>query len=394
MPSSKPQFRPGWPLYAAPGPTNVPDAVMHEIARPVEDFAAPEFQATTDACVRGLRDVLGGGAHLFFYAASGHGAWEASLVNLFSPGDRILMPESGIFSGFWAGMARGLGLVVETLPASWRHGISLDALAAALARDTTHRIRAVAVVHNDTASGVTLPAAEIGAVLRAANHPALYLLDVVSSAGSLPLAIDAWGVDAAIGASQKGLMTLPGVGFTVVSERALASHRAARLPRAYFDWTRMQARPFAHSLGTVPANLFRGLAAGLDLIAQEGLQATLTRHARLARATRAAIAAWGRAGQGVALYCLAPERASDSVSTILLPPGQTAAALRDYARNRLNVTFGGDLGLMSDRIFRIGHMGAINEAMLLGMLGAAELAMREAGIAHGPGLDAALAELA
>ncbi len=366
---------------------------MQAIARPVEDFAAAEFQSVYERCVHGLRAVVGSENEIFFYAAAGHATWEATFANLFSPGDTILMLESGIFSGFWTGIGRALGLTIVTLPADWRRGVDVERLDEALRQDTTHRISAVAVVHNDTASGVTLPAAEVRARLDAAGHPALLLLDIVSSAGSLPLALDAWGVDAAMGSSQKGLMTLPGIGFTIAGPRALARHQQARLPRAYFDWSRMLNRPLRHSLGTVPANLFRGLAAGLDLIAAEGLPAVLARHQRLAHATRAAIAAWGGAGQGPMLYCQHPARQSDSVSTILLPPGHTATPLRDVARARLNVCFGGDLGLMRDRIFRIGHMGDLNEAMLLGMLGAAELAMHQAGIPHAPGLAAAVQAL-
>ena len=390
MPHTRPPRPPGRPLYAAPGPTNIPDEVMQAIALPVEDFAAPDFLALYHQCVEGVRQVVGSRNEVFFYAAAGHATWEATFVNLFSPGDTILMLETGIFSGFWTGIGRAFGLNIKTLPADWRRGVDLDRLSEALAQDNAHRISAVAVVHNDTASGVTLSAAEVRARLDAVGHPALFLLDIVSSAGSLPLALDAWGVDAAMGSSQKGLMALPGIGFTVAGPRALARHAQARLPRAYFDWSRMLNRPLRHSLGTVPANLFRGLAAGLELLAAEGMHAVLARHRRLAGATRAAIEAWGGAGQGPVLYCQDPSRRSDSVSTILLPPGSAAGDLRAVARDRLNVNFGGDLGLMQDRIFRIGHMGEINEAMLLGMLGAAELAMHQVGIAHVSGINAAL----
>jgi alanine-glyoxylate transaminase/serine-glyoxylate transaminase/serine-pyruvate transaminase len=391
---TQPPRRPGRPLYAAPGPTNIPDSVLEAVARATTDFAAPAFREVYDAVEAGLRQVLGTGNALFFYAASGHATWEATFVNLFSAGDTVLMLESGIFSGFWTGIGRAFGLDIRTIPADWRRGADLDRLSEALRADRDHRIAAVCAVHNDTASGVTLPGAEIRERLDDAGHPALYVLDTISSAGSLPLALDEWGVDAAVGSSQKGLMALPGIGFTAVSDRALARHRGAGLPRAYVDWSRMLGRGMRHSLGTVPANLFLGLREGLRLIEREGLDAVLTRHAILAKSVRAAIAAWHGAGQGPALYCLNPARVSDSVSTILLPPGHAAAAFRAYASERLTVTFGGDLGLLDDRIFRIGHMGDLNEAMVLGMLGAAELSMQATGIPHQPGLAAALRVLA
>jgi alanine-glyoxylate transaminase/serine-glyoxylate transaminase/serine-pyruvate transaminase len=390
---------PGRPLYAAPGPTNIPHAVLEAVSRATTDFMAPNFQRLYDDCVDGLREILGAPtASLFFYAASGHGAWEATLANLLSPGERILMPHTGVFSGFWSSIAQSLGLDVQTLPADPRHGITMDALTEALREDTSHEIRAVCVVHNDTASGVTLPAAEIRAAIDAAGHPALYVLDVISSAASLPLHLDAWRVDAAIGSSQKGLMMLPGIAFTAVSKAGLAAHHKARLPRAYFDWTRMTTRPHAHSAGTVPSALFAGLHQSLALIQAETLPAVLARHIRLATAVRAAITAWRGAGQGAnegpELYCQSPTRASNSVSAILLPQGHTATRLRAIAATRYNLTLGGDLNHFADGLFRIGHMGDLNETMLLGILGATELALTQAAIPHRPGLAAALTALA
>jgi alanine-glyoxylate transaminase/serine-glyoxylate transaminase/serine-pyruvate transaminase len=384
---------PGRSLYAAPGPTNIPDAVLAAVAQATTDFMAPRFQQTYESCVASLQRVLGTTADLHFYASSGHGAWEATMANLFSPGDLLLMPQTGVFSGFWSGIARSLGLRVQMVEADPRLGIDLDDLSAALEADRGHAIRAVCVVHNDTASGVTLPAGAIRERMDAAGHPALYVLDVISSAGSLPLALDDWRVDAAIGSSQKGLMMLPGLGFAAVSAKAMAAHRVATLPRAYFDWSRMADRPHRHSAGTISAALFNGLRVALELIEAEGLDCVLARHARLGRAVRAAIAGWHDGGVGPALYCRDLDRASHSVSAILLPPGCTATAMRRVATERFNVTFGGDLGLLEDRLFRIGHMGDLNEAMLLGMLGAAELSLAEAGIPHGKGVAAALAML-
>jgi alanine-glyoxylate transaminase/serine-glyoxylate transaminase/serine-pyruvate transaminase len=421
---------PGRSFYAAPGPTNVPDSVLQAVAQATTDFMSTSFVPTYEACVAGLRQVLGTETDLHFYAASGHGAWEATLANLFSPNDRILMLETGVFSNFWSSIATGFALEVQTLQADWRQGIDLAALSQALHDDPSHRVQAVCVVHNDTASGVTLPAAEVRACLDEANHPALYLLDVISSAGCLPLELDAWRVDAAIGSTQKGLMMLPGLAFTAVSPRAMHRHRTASLPRAYFDWSRMLSRPHYHSAGTVSSAMFNGLRQSLSLIQSEGLDNVLSRHRRLARAVRAAIAAWGeagagqgiqtaafplppagRAGEGVTtsphaphlrptdsseamqLYCRNPGRASDSVSAILLPQGLTATPIRATAADRFNVTLGGDLGLHDDRLFRIGHMGDLNEAMILGVLGAVELSLTANAVPHGNGLSAALRAL-
>jgi alanine-glyoxylate transaminase/serine-glyoxylate transaminase/serine-pyruvate transaminase len=385
---------PGRSFYAAPGPTNVPDSVLQAVAQASVDFMSPGFANTYESCVAGIQHILGTTNPLHFYASSGHGAWEATFANLFSPGDRVLMLESGVFSGFWSSIGRGFKLDIQTVPADWRRGVDLADLAQALDDDTDRRIRAVCVVHNDTASGVTLPAGEIRACLDAADHPALFLLDTISSAGSLRLDLDAWRVDAAVGSSQKGLMMLPGLGFTAVSPRAMAQHRRATLPRAYFDWSRMLDRPHLHSAGTVSAAMFNGLRQSLTLIEAEGWDNVLRRHRRLAAAVRAAIHAWGADGQGLELYCRDPARASNSVSAILLPPGRAATPIRATSAERYHVTLGGDLGLFDDRLFRIGHMGDLNEAMVLGILGAAELSLTANAIPHASGLNAALAALA
>jgi alanine-glyoxylate transaminase/serine-glyoxylate transaminase/serine-pyruvate transaminase len=385
---------PGRSFYAAPGPTNVPDSVLQAVAQASIDFMSPGFVKTYDACVAGIQRTLGTRNALHFYASSGHGAWEATFANLFSPGDRLLMLDSGVFSGFWSSIGRGFQLDIQTLTADWRRGADLADLAQALHDDTDRRIRAVCVVHNDTASGVTLPAGEIRACLDAADHPALYLLDTISSAGSLRLDLDAWRVDAAVGSSQKGLMMLPGLAFTAVSPRAMVQHHRANLPRAYFDWSRMLDRPHLHSAGTVSAAMFNGLRQALALIEAEGWENVLARHRRLATAVRAAIHAWGKDGPGLELYCRDPARASHSVSAILLPPGLTATPIRVACAERFHVTLGGDLGLFEDRLFRIGHMGDLNEAMVLGILGAVELSLAANNVPHASGLDAALAALA
>ncbi|MDW8443130.1 MAG: aminotransferase class V-fold PLP-dependent enzyme [Acetobacteraceae bacterium] len=358
----------GRQFFANPGPTNIPDSILRAIDRPSQDFMEPAFVRLVLDCRARLLPILGSTtAEVFFMTASGHGAWEASLVNLFSPGDRLLMLESGYFSDSWTEMARRFGLSVETVPADRRRGVDPAAVAAALRADTAHRIKAVCAVHNETSTGVTLPLAEIRSAIDSARHPALLLADTISSLGSLPVRMDDWGVDVVVGGSQKGLMLPTGLAFCAVSPRALAAHREARLPRFYMDWSIMLTRPHRSFVGTIPTQMFHGLAEALALIEAEGLDALYARHARLASAVRAAVRAWA-ANDGPCLYCTDPARHSDSVTAVLMPEGYDAEALRAHAASRYNVSLGGGLGPLSGRVFRIGHMGDLNEPMVLGTL--------------------------
>jgi alanine-glyoxylate transaminase/serine-glyoxylate transaminase/serine-pyruvate transaminase len=314
------------------------------------------------------------------------------MVNLFSPGDQVLMIGGGFFSSQWAALSRKFGLAVEVLEVDWRTGVDLDRLKARLAADRGAEIKAVCAVHNETSTSVALPLPEIRAVIDAARHPALFLVDTISSLGCFEFRMADWGIDAVVGGSQKGLMLPAGLAFTAAGPRALAAHAQAKTPRFYFDWTAMLERRFRGFTGTVPITPFFGMVEALRLIEQEGIPAVWARHHRLAAATRAAVTAWGRSNRGPELYCRDPSRYSDSVTTILLPEGINADSLRALLLERFNVSTGGGLGTLSGKIFRIGHMGDLNEAMLLGTLGTVEMALKLAGIPHAPGGVAAAME--
>jgi alanine-glyoxylate transaminase / serine-glyoxylate transaminase / serine-pyruvate transaminase len=392
--TTQPRKPRGRQFFANPGPTNIPDSVLLATAHQTMDFNDPAFLEVYDACLEGLRRVLRTRQHVFLYTGSGHAAWEASLVNLLSPGDAVLILESGYFSESWARMAKDLGLEVRTVPADWRMGVDIAAVRAALAEDAARAIKAVCVVHNETATGMMIPIQEVRAALDAAGHPALLLGDTISSLGSLDFRMDEWGVDAAVGGSQKGLMLPTGMSFTGVSEKAMAAHATSRLPKHYFNWTNMLARRHRSFVGTVPTSFFYGLQESLRLIEEEGLENVLARHARLAEAVRRCVKRWS-GNNGPQLFCLNPARYSDSVTAVTMPEGHDADALRAVALGRFNLSLGGGLGPLGGRVFRIGHLGDLNEPMVLGTLSTVELAMRVAGVPHAPGgVDAAIAHLA
>ncbi|CAA9232301.1 MAG: Serine--glyoxylate aminotransferase [uncultured Craurococcus sp.] len=392
QPARKPRGR---QFFANPGPTNIPDSVLLAGAHQTVDFNDPNFIEVYTACVDGLKRVLKTTENIFLYTGSGHAAWEACLVNLLSPGDTVLIVESGYFSESWAKMAGDLGLEVQTVAADWRRGADPAAVQAALAADRAHAIKAVCVVHNETATGMTLPVQEIRAAMDATGHPALLLADTISSLGSLDFRMDEWGVDASVGGSQKGLMLHTGMSFNGVSAKAMEAHKASRLPKHYFNWTNMLARPHKSFVGTVPVSFFYALQESLRLIEQEeGLENVFARHRRLAGAVRAAVQHWS-GNNGPQLFCLNPARYSDSVTAIMMPEGFNADDLRGVALKRFNVSLGGGLGPLGGKVFRIGHLGDLNEPMILGTLSTVELAMKVAGIPHTPGgVDAAIAALA
>ena len=380
-------------FFANPGPTNIPDSVQHAIAHHTVDFMGAEFLELYEDCVAGLKRVLRTQHHLFMYTGSGHAAWEATLTNLLSPGDRILVIETGNFSEGWGKMAADLGLEVQTLAADWRRGVDYGALRAALADDTAHGIKALCAVHNETSTGVTLDLPRIRALLDETKHPALYLVDTISSLGSLEYRHDEWGVDAAVGGSQKGLMLPVGFGFTAVSEKGFAAHAGSKLPKHYFGWTTMLQRRHRSFVGTVPIALFYGLQESLRLIEEEGLDNVLARHRRLGEAVRRCVRHWS-GNDGPQLFCLSPERVSDSVTSILMPQGFDADTLRRRVLS-MNVALGAGLGRLQGQVFRIAHLGDLNEPMILGTLAATEVGLRLEGVPHAPGgVDAAMAWLA
>jgi alanine-glyoxylate transaminase / serine-glyoxylate transaminase / serine-pyruvate transaminase len=391
---SSPAKARGRHFFANPGPTNIPDSVLRAMDRNSIDFHDPEFVPVYDAAFAGVKRVLRTRQHLFMYNASGHGAWEASLTNLLSPGDTVLVLESGYFSEEWAAMARSHGLAVRMVAADWRRGVDIQDVRRALEADSAHAIKAVCVVHNETATGMMLPLPAIRAAMDASEHPALLLVDTISSLGSLEFRMDDWKIDCVVGGSQKGLMLPTGMSFTGVSEKAMQAHARAKLPRFYFDWTLMANRPQKSFIGTIPVNIFYGLRESIRLLEEEGIDSVVARHSRLAEATRRAVKVWA-GNDGPQLFCMAPDRYSDSVTAILMPEGYNGDALRKTVRERFNVSLGGGLGKLGGKIFRIGHLGDLNEPMLLGALTAVEMAMRIDGIPHGRGgVEAAMAFLA
>ena len=390
----KPRLPRGRQFFANPGPTNIPDSILHAVAHVTVDFNDATFLKVYDACVAGLKRVLKTQQEVFLYTGSGHAAWEASMVNVFSPGDTLLVIETGYFSENWAKMAKDLGLEVRTLAADWRRGADFAALRAALAADTGHAIKAVCAVHNETATGMVLPLVEVRAALDAVGHPALLLSDTISSLGSLDFRMDEWGIDVAVGGSQKGLMLPTGMSFTGVSAKAMAAHAASRLPKSYFNWTNMLARRHKSFVGTVPTSLFYGLEEALRLLEEEGLGNVFGRHSRLAEAVRRCVRHWS-GNNGPQLFCLTPERYSDSVTAVMVPEGHDAEAVRRIALQSFNVSLGGGLGRLGGKVFRIGHLGDLNEPMVLGTLASVEMALRLAGVPHAPGgVNAAIEYLA
>ena len=389
MPTDKPRGR---QFFANPGPTNIPDSILRAIDRASIDHHDPGFMEVYAGGIAGIKRVLKTQQELFMYASSGHGAWEASFLNLLSPGDAVLILESGHFSNDWALMGRQLNLDVRMLAADWRRGADISDVAAALRADTGHTIKAVCAVHNETSTGVAVPVPDIRAAIDAAGHPALFLVDTISSLGSLDFRMDEWGVDTVVGGSQKGLMLPTGMSFTGVSAKAMAAHANAKLARYYFDWSLMLKRPQKSFIGTVPTTMFYGLRESLRMLEEEGLENVFARHARLGEAVRRAVRVWS-GNDGPQLYCTDPVRFSNSVTAILMPEGHDADALRRTCLTRYNVSLGGGLGPLAGKVFRIGHLGDLNEPMILGTLAAVEMALVVNNVPHGAGGVTAAMEL-
>ena len=373
-----------------PGPTNVPDRVLRAMDFPTIDHRGPTFQALGQEVLAGCRAVFQTEGPVIIFPGSGTGAWEAALVNTLSPGDRVLMFETGHFATLWRTMAERLGLAITFVPGDWRHGVDPAEVERRLAEDAAHTIKAVALVHNETSTGVTTRVAEVRKAIDRARHPALFLVDTISSLASIDYRHDAWGVDVTVGGSQKGLMLPPGLGFNAVSARALAASRSARLPRSYWDWQEMLKPNASGFFPYTPAtNLLYGLREALRMLQEEGLPQVFARHTRLAEATRAAVRGWG-----LELLPADPAEASDSLTAVLMPQGHDADAFRKVALERWDISLGAGLGKLQGRIFRIGHLGDFNDLMLMGTLAGVELGLRASGVPHQTGgLPAAMAVL-
>jgi len=374
-----------------PGPTNVPDRVLRAIDQPTIDHRGPEFAVLGKAVLAGIKRVFQTDSDVVIYPASGTGAWEAALVNTLSPGDRVLMAETGQFATLWRKLAERLSLVVDFMPGDWRQGANAAEIEKRLRSDTQHAIKAVCVVHNETSTGVTTQIAPIRAAMDRVGHPALLLVDTISSLGSVDYRHDEWGVDVTVGGSQKGLMLPAGLSFNAISAKARAASESAKLPRAYWEWKEMIAANATGYFPYTPAtNLLYGLHEALEMLFEEGLPQVFARHNRLAEATRRAARAWG-----LEILCVNPAEYSPALTAILVPEGHSADAFRKIVLEQFNMSLGQGLGKVAGKIFRIGHLGYFNELMLCGTLAGVEMGLKLAGIPHrAGGVDAAMAYLA
>jgi alanine-glyoxylate transaminase/serine-glyoxylate transaminase/serine-pyruvate transaminase len=390
--------RRGRNFLQTPGPTNIPDRVLRAMHQPAWEYSGPDFVELARQTLMDIRPIFKTDGEVFIYASNGHGGWEAALANILAPGDKVLVPETGVFSFAWADMAQRMGLEFDTIPNDWRHGIDPNKVEAALRADTKGEYRAVLMIHTETATGVTSDVQAVRQAMDAAGHEALLVVDVIASLACTDFRMDEWGVDVAVGGSQKGLMCPPGLGFNAVNDRAKAAGSNAGAPRSYWDWrTReMNKNPEAYRwfAGTAPEHMIFALREALDMLAEEGLDAAFARHRRLGDATRAAVDAWGTGGV-MEINALVPEERAESITTIRMGDNFEIKPFQHILREKFNVAVGGGLGALDGKSFRIGHMGDINEPMILGTLASVEAVFDILALPHGDGaLTAAIASLA
>jgi alanine-glyoxylate transaminase/serine-glyoxylate transaminase/serine-pyruvate transaminase len=374
-----------------PGPTNVPDRVLRAMDRPVIDHRGPEFAQLGIEVLEGLKAVFKTSGPVIMYPSSGSGAWEAAIVNTLSPGDRVLMFETGHFSKLWRDIALRHGLQVDYVPGNWRRGAQAADAEQKLKEDTRQAIKAVMVVHNETSTGVASRIAEIRKTMDSARHPALLMVDTISSLASIDYRHDEWGVDVTVGGSQKGLMLPPGLSFNAVSEKALAANKLAKMSRYYWDWQEMLKPNRSGFFPYTPAtNLLWGLREALAMLQEEGLENVFCRHDRHAEATRAAVKAWG-----LEVWCEEPKEYSSSLTAVLMPQGHDADKLREIILEAFDMSLGTGLARLAQKVFRIGHLGHFNDLMLAGTLSGVEMGLQLAGVPHkAGGAGAALVSLA
>ena len=364
-----------------PGPTNVPDRVLRAMDRPTIDHRGPEFQALGKEVLAGIRRIFKTQNPVIIYPASGTGAWEAALVNTLSPGDKVLMVETGHFATLWHKMAKKLSLDVEFIPGDWRHGADHAAIEARLKQDTKHEIKAVCVVHNETSTGVTTRIPLVRKAIDNAKHPALLLVDTISSLGSIDYRHDEWGVDVTVGGSQKGLMLPPGLSFNALSPKALEANKTAGLARSFWDWAEMLGPNANGFFPYTPAtNLLYGLREAIHMLEEEGLANVFARHDRHAEATRRAVRAWG-----LEILALDPAEYSSSLTAVIMPAGHDADAFRAVVLKNFDMSLGQGLTKLSGKIFRIGHLGDFNDLTLIGTLSGVEMGLELAGVPHKKG---------
>lgn len=364
-----------------PGPTNCPERILRAMDRPVIDHRGPEFAALAFEILEGIRAIFKTSGPVIMFPGSGTGAWEAAIVNTLSAGDRVVMFEVGHFANLWQIMAKKLGLNVDYVPGDWRRGADLNGLETRVAADSAHQIKAVMVVHNETATGAASNIGEMRAILDRARHPALLMVDAISSLGAMDLRHDEWGIDVTISGSQKGLMLPPGMNFNAVSEKALRANQSARLPRAYWDWQDvLQQNKSGFFPYTPPTNLLWGLRESIHMLMEEGLENVFRRHQRHAQATRAAVSQWG-----LEVVCESPSDYSSTVTAVFTPEGHNADHLRKVILENLDMSLGAGLSKLQGKAFRIGHLGHFNDLMLMGTLAGVEMGLRIAGVPHREG---------
>src|SRR5450631_2964703 len=368
-------------LLHIPGPTPVPDRILRAMDTPIIDHRGPEFSKLAKKCLDGIKTIFKTTNPVIIYTATGTGAWEGALVNTLSPGDKVLMVETGQFATLWKKMAEKLGLKPEFITSDWRTGADPKAIEAKLREDKNKEIKAVCVLHNETSTGALTPIAEIRKAIDAAGHPALFFVDTISSLASTDYRHDEWGVDVSVGGAHKGLMMPPGMSFNAVSDKALAANKTSKLPKSFWAWDEMLAMNKVGFFPYTPATqMLQGLAVGIDMLHEEGLDNVFARHHRLAEATRRAAKAWG-----LEIMCRDAKYYSPTVTAVMLPDGHNADAFRNLALDTFNISYGASFGAYAGKYFRIGHLGDVNDTMLMGGLAATEMALSLASIPHKKG---------
>jgi len=374
-------YRAGRHFLQIPGPTNVPDRVLRAIDRPTIDHRSADFSDLGKECLKGVQSVFQTESPVIIYPSSATGAWEAALVNTLSAGDRVLAFETGQFATLWSRMAANLGLRIDMTPGDWRHGVDAAQVEEKLTADQGHEIKAIMVVHNETSTGVTTDIPAIRRAIDHAKHPALLMVDTVSSLGSIDYRHDDWQIDVTIAGSQKGLMLPPGLAFNAVGPRVIEASKRSNLPKSYWRWTEMLDNNVNGFFPYTPAtNLLYGLREAIAMLGEEGLPNVFARHARLAEATRCAARAWG-----LEMVALRPDEFSNVLTALFVPEGFDERSLRTLILERFNMSLGAGLGKLAGRAFRIGHLGDFNELMLMGTLAGVEMGLQLAGIPHGRG---------
>jgi alanine-glyoxylate transaminase/serine-glyoxylate transaminase/serine-pyruvate transaminase len=379
--------RAGRHFLQIPGPTPVPDRILRAMDMPVIDHRGPDFKVLGLKVLAGIKTVFKTASPVFIYPSSGTGAWEAALLNTLSPGDNVLMYETGHFATLWRNMSLKLGLQPEFIASDWRSGADAAAIEARLREDKDHTIKAVCVVHNETSTGATSRIDEVRRAIDAAKHPALLMVDTISSLASIDYRHDEWGVDVTVGGSQKGLMLPPGLGFNAVSDKALAATKTSKLPKSYFSWEEMlPANKEGYFPYTPATNLLYGLAEAVDMLHEEGLSHVFARHARHAEGVRRAVKAWG-----LEILCKDPKYYSSSLTAIMMPAGHNADAFRKTALEHFDVSLGTGLSKVAGKVFRIGHLGDTNDLTMIATLAGVEMGLKLAGVPHKPeGVRAAM----